>query len=141
MKNYYDQQQELQIALYRLESLKYKKQMYFDRTQPGTMDYSKDNVQGGVHKDIMTEYVIKIEKIDKDIQETQEEIEILDKYLKKMEKSLRTMKSPLEKIFVARYIDGLSVEQVAVKCNYSASHIYRELQIIKRLVEGSKDNE
>jgi hypothetical protein len=141
MKNYYDQQQELQIALYRLESLKYKKQMYFDRTQPGTMDYSKDNVQGGVHKDIMTEYVIKIEKIDKDIQETQEEIEILDKYLKKMEKSLRTMKSPLEKIFVARYIDGLSVEQVATKCNYSASHIYRELQIIKRLVEGGKDND
>lgn len=137
MKNYYDQQQELQTALYRLESLKEKKQLYFNMTQPGTMDYSKDNVQGGVHKDLMTEYVIKIEKIDIEIDEKQKEIELLESYLKKMEKCLRSMKGSLEKVFVARYIDGLNVNQVALRCNYSASHIYKILQVIDKILKGN----
>ena len=138
MKNYYDQQQELQVALYRLESLQNKRQMYFDRTQPGTPDYAKEFVSGGVPKDVMTEYVMKIEKIDIEIAQLLDEIEMLDKYLKKMEKSLRTMKSPLEKIFVARYIDGLPVNQVAIRCSYSPSHIYRELQLIEKILKGSE---
>lgn len=137
MKNYYDQQQELQTALYRLETLKEKRELYFNMTQPGTMDYSKDNVQGGVHKDLMTEYVIKIEKIDIEIEEIQREIELLESYLKKMEKCLRSMKGSLEKVFVARYIDGLNVNQVAVRCNYSASHIYKILQVIDKILKGN----
>ena len=135
MKNYYDQQQELQTALYRLETLKEKRQLYFNMTQPGTMDYSKDNVQGGVHKDLMTEYVIKIEKIDEEISALESEIELLDKYLKKMEQCLRTMKDSTERIFVARYIDNKSVNEIMPIVNYSKSSIYRELQRIEEIIK------
>lgn len=134
MKNYYDQQQELQTALYRLESLKEKREMYFNMTQPGTMDYSKESVDGGVHKDCMTEYVIKIEKIDKDIIKVEHEIEMLNKYLKKMETCLRAMKGIYEKIFVYRYIDGLNVTQITNRVNYSQSDVYRKLQVIERIL-------
>jgi phage shock protein A len=135
MKNYYDQQQELQTALYRLETLKEKKQLYFNMTQPGTMDYSKDNVQGGVHKDLMTEYVIKIEKIDNEIEMLESEIDVLNKYLKKMEQCLRSMKGSMEKIFVARYIDDKSVNQIMHIVNYSKSSVYRELQRIEEIIK------
>ena len=135
MKNYYDQQQELQTALYRLETLKEKRQLYFNMTQPGTMDYSKDNVQGGVHKDLMTEYVIKVEKIDEEIRTLESEIELLDKYLKKMEQCLRTMKDSTERIFVARYIDNKSVNEIMPIVNYSKSSIYRELQRIEEIIK------
>lgn len=135
MKNYYDQQQELQTALYRLDTLKEKREMYFNMTQPGTMDYSKDNVDGGVHKDLMTEYVIKIEKIDDEIKTLESEIDVLNKYLKKMEQCLRSMKGSLEKIFVARYIDNKSVNEIIRIVNYSKSHIYRELQKIENILK------
>jgi phage shock protein A len=134
MKNYYDQQQELQTALYRLETLKEKKKLLFNKTQPGTMDYSKEPVEGGVHKDLMTEYVIKIEKIDKEIEEKEKEIELLSKYLKKMEKCLRTMKGTLEQIFVAKYIDRLPVREIMIKVNYCQSDVYRKLQVIKKIL-------
>ena len=135
MKNYYDQQQELQTALYRLDALKEKREMYFNMTRPGTMDYSKDNVQGGVHKDLMTEYVIKIEKIDNEIEMLESEIDVLNKYLKKMEQCLRSMKGSMEKIFVARYIDDKSVNQIMHIVNYSKSSVYRELQRIEEIIK------
>ena len=137
MKNYYDQQQELQIALYRLESLENKRQILFERTQPSTTDYSKEFVEGGVHKDLMTEYVMKIESLDMEIEDLHREIEMLENYLKKMANSLRSMKDHLNKIFVAKYIDDLDVVEIAEKFNYSASHIYRELQIIRKILKGS----
>lgn len=134
MKNYYDQQQELQTALYRLESLKEKREMYFNMTQPGSVDYSKEPVEGGVHIDSMTEYTIKIEKIDKEIKQVESEIETLNKYLKKMESCLRAMKGIYEKIFVYKYIDGLNVTQIVNRVNYSQSDVYRKLQIIERII-------
>lgn len=137
MKNYYDQQQDLQAALYRLETLKEKKEMYFNMTQPGTMDYSKDNVGGGVHNDLMTEYVMKVEKIDKEIELKEKEIAVLQHYLNKMEKCLRTMKGTLEKIFVAKYIDRLPVYQIMELVNYSQAHVYRELLKIKMILNDS----
>lgn len=139
MKNYYDQQQELQIALYRLEALKNKKEMYFNRTQPGTPDYTKEFVNGGVHKDAMTEYVIQIEKIDKEIEKLEDEIESLESYLKKMEKCLRNMKGVLEKIFVAKYIDNKPVSEITHLCHYSPTDVYRKLQIIKKMIEGGTE--
>ena len=134
MKNYYDQQQELQTALYRLESLKEKKELYFNMTQPGTVDYSKESVDGGVHKDALTEYVSRIEAIDICIERTEHEIEVLKKYLDKMEKCLRNMKGVYEKIFVYKYIDGLNVTQIVNRVNYSQSDVYRKLQVIERII-------
>ena len=137
IKNYYDQQQELNAALLRLKSLEEKREIYFENTQPKAVSV-KDEIPGTIHTDLLTEYVIKIEKIDKDIELLKREIKISKKYLDKIEDCLRKMKDPLAKIFVARYIDGLSVNQMTYRINYSPSDIYRKLAIIRKIIQIDK---
>lgn len=138
IKNYYDQQQELNIAFFKLKSLEEKKEMYFNMTQPKAMSIKNDVIVSGGHNDSFAEYVSKVELIDEKIENTKSEIKILDFYLKKMESSLRKMKGSLEKIFVDKYIDNLSVKKIAIKENYSQSDIYRKLSIIRTIIKDEK---
>jgi hypothetical protein len=82
----------------------------------------------------------KIDKYSKLIEITinfiiEAEIRILEKHLKAMEDSLRKMKGSLEKIFVARYIDGLTINQICRKVNYSRPQVYRKLKIINKIIK------
>ena len=45
------------------------------------------------------------------------------------------MKGALEKIFVAKYIDGLPVNQIAIRVSYSESHVYRLLSQINQIIK------
>lgn len=139
MKNYYDQQQELLAATYRLESLYEKKALYFNETQPKASKVKDVMVDSSrIIQDTFLKYAEKVEEIDKEIELVKEEIEILKKYLKKMEESLRKMKGQLEKIFVAKYIDGLDVRQIAIRVSYSESHVYRLLTTIHQIIKDDK---
>ena len=135
MKNYYDQQQELELAISRLNTLKEKKQLYFEETQPKSKKINGVMVQSSiVNHDKFLEYTSKIETIDEDIEILEKEIKMLEKYLKKMEYNLRHMKGALEKIFVDRYIDGLDVRRIAKKNCYSESNIYELLRKIRKII-------
>lgn len=139
IKNYFDQQQELNTAIFRLKSLEEKREIYFNATQPKATAIKEEVVSTSfINSDSFTNYVIKIEKIDKEIDLIKREIKTLEYYLSQMENVLRKMKGSLEKIFVARYIDGLKVKQIAARVNYSQSHIYRELSIIKKIIQDDK---
>ena len=102
MKNYYDQQQELEIAKERLQTLKEKKLMYFNETQPKSKKINGVMVKSSGHADKFTDYAARIETIDNEIKLLEKEIKMLAEYLKKMEYNLRQMKAPLEKVFVAK---------------------------------------
>ena len=136
MKNYYDQQQDLYMAECRLKSLKDKKQLYFEMTQPKAKAI-KEVMTSSSHtdSDMFTKYASKVELIDIDIQRLEKEIVILKNYLSLMEESLRKMKGALEKIFVAKYIDGLPVNQIAIRVSYSESHVYRLLSQINQIIK------
>lgn len=139
MKNYYDQQMELMAATYRLEALKEKKALYFNETQPKASKIKDVMVDSSrIIEDTFLKYTEKTEEIDKEMELVKEEIEILKKYLKKIEESLRKMKGQLEKIFVAKYIDGLDVRKIAIKFSYSESHIYRLLSTIHQIINDGK---
>lgn len=139
IKNYYDQQQELYTANLRLQTLEEKKKIYFNATQPKATAIKDEIVSTSFYNsDTMSTYVIKIEKIDKEIDILKEEIKTLEYYLRKMEDALRKMEGSLEKIFVAKYIDGLKVKQIARRVHYSPSHIYRELSIINKIIKDDK---
>ena len=72
MKNYYTQLSELKIAKERLNVLEQKKEIYLRRVT-STVSVIKDIVVvGGKAPDKMSEYVIKCEKIDKEIEELKE---------------------------------------------------------------------
>lgn len=139
IKNYFDQQQELNTAIFRLKTLEEKREIYFNATQPKATAIKDEIVSTSfINSDSLTNYVIKIEKIDKEIDLIKREIKTLEYYLSQMENVLRKMKGSLEKIFVAKYIDGLKVKQIATRVNYSQSHIYRELSIIKKIIQDDK---
>ena len=136
MKNYYDQQMELDTVKFRIATLKEKKAMYFTKTQPSSPKFSEKVNSSHVNNEPFLEYASKIEEIDKELEELYKEAEILENYLGKMSSSLKTMRGTLEKIFVARYVDGLSVKRIAEKFCYSESHIYLLLHKIKNIIKG-----
>jgi hypothetical protein len=135
MKNYYDQQLELIMAQLRLKSLLEKRYLYFQITQPGGMNYDTEKVSSSNSNNVFDTYLGKVEEIDKQIEIIEAEIRILEKHLKAMEDSLRKMKGSLEKIFVARYIDGLTINQICRKVNYSRPQVYRKLKIINKIIK------
>ena len=138
MKNYYDQQMELNTVLFRIATLNEKKAVYFNKTQPTSPKFSEKVASSHTDNNAFLQYVEKIEKIDEEIEELKQEKEILEKYLKKMEESLRSMRGILEKIFVSKYIDGLDVKRIAIKFSYSESHIYRLLTTIHQIIKDDK---
>lgn len=139
MKNYYDQQMELMILLNRIETKNEEKAMYFQETQPSSPKYSEKVNSSHKPSETFLRYAEKTAEIDKELEELYKEKEILEKYLKKMEESLRQMKGILEKIFVARYIDGFNVRRIAMKTGYSEPHIYRLLGEVNRRIKGDKE--
>lgn len=138
IKNYYDQQQELSIAKYRLNTLEGKKKIYFNATQPKAVVVKETVVLSTVHADMMTEYTAKIEDIDKKIAILTQEIVLLEQNLSKMEECIRNIKGSLETVFVAKYIDGLKVKQIAKKTDYSESHVYKILSDIREIIKDNK---
>lgn len=138
IKNYYDQMLELKIAKDRLQTLQEKREMYFQATQPGAAKINSDIKAMQTANNAILDYVTKVAKVDKEIEELTKEIEVLEYYLKCMEESLRKMRGTMEKIFVAKYIDGLSVRQICYKTNYSQSHIYRYLSYIEKIIREQK---
>lgn len=138
MKNYYDQQMELNTTLFRIETLNEKKAIYFNDTQPKSPKYGEKVSSSHKPHDSFLEYSDKTKEIDEELEQLYQEKEILEKYLKMMEESLRKMKGILEKIFVAKYIDGLDVRRISLKFNYSESHIYRLLTTIHQIIKDDK---
>lgn len=138
MKNYCDQLNELKIAKNRLKSLKAKKKMYFNMTQPKSAVYFSDTKNTNLNSDAFLDYLCKTEKIDTEINMITNEIKMLNKYLKAMENSLRNMNGSLEKVFVLKYIDGLSVKQICRQLHYSKTHVYRKLSVIRKILKEGK---
>ena len=141
IKNYFDQQQELKVARIRLEYLEEKKHLFYQKTQPKAAAMNKIMVTNGSNTNKFLDYVERIEELDEKITNLKQIISMLEYYLKRMEMSLRIMKGILEKIFVDRYIDNLSVKKIAIKENYSQSDVYRKLSIIRRILKEEKKRE
>lgn len=139
IKNYYDQKHELYIAKIRLQTLLEKRDLYFTITQPRAVNYDSERVTSSPTNNCFDTYLSKIEDIDKQILDVKAEIFILEKNIKIMEISLRKFKNPLEKIFVAKYIDNLTINQMCRKFNYSRPQIYRKLDKIKQIINGTKN--
>ena len=85
MNNYYIQLSELKIAKERLFVLEQKKAMYLRRATSTTSVIKYIVVTGGKAPDKMTEYVIKCEELDKEIEELKKQIAILQKSKKIIE--------------------------------------------------------
>lgn len=139
MNNYYIQLSELKIAKERLFVLEQKKAMYLRRATSTTSVIKDIVVTGGKVPDKMTEYVIKCEELDKEIEELKEEIAILQKSINIMDSYLDDIKykSDLEKqVFILFYKEGKKPDEIANMLPCGIATVYRKLKKIEELLKN-----
>ena len=139
MNNYYIQLSELKIAKERLFVLEQKKAMYLRRITSTTSVIKDIVVTGGKAPDKMNEYVIKCEKIDKEIGELKEEIAILQKGINIMDSYLDEIKykSDLEKqVFILFYKEGKKPDEIANMLPCGIATVYRKLRKIEEKLKN-----
>lgn len=139
MNNYYIQLSELKIAKERLFVLEQKKAMYLRRVTSTTSVIKDIVVTGGKAPDKMNEYVIKCEKIDKEIEELKEEITILQNSINTMDSYLDDIKykSDLEKqVFILFYKEGKKPDEIANMLPCGIATVYRKLRKIEEKLKN-----
>ena len=132
MKNYHDTKCEMELIKLRLEVLKQKKEALRSIAEPKSLVTDKLQVSPGTleHDRKMITYLSLSEPIDKEIEAKQKEYDFLNGKLISMEKALREAKGIQYQIFVMRYVEGLSVRQIARKVHYTREHTYSLLKNI-----------
>lgn len=139
MKNYHDTKCEMELIKLRLEVLKQKKEALRSIAEPKSLVTDKLQVSPGTLEPDrkMITYLSLSEPIDKEIEVKQKEYDFLNSKLISMEKALREAKGIEYQIFVMRYVDGLSVRQIARKVHYTREHTYSLLKnILQNLTKG-----
>ena len=135
MKNYYTQLSELRIAETRLETLEEKKAL-LEAQATKTTGTLKDVVSfGSFSNSKMTDYVIKCEEINKEIEEVTEEIRMLKKGLFQMENILKNISGLTERIFRLYYIENKTPTQISYIIPCDRSTVYRYLDKINKKIK------
>lgn len=130
-----DQLRELEIARERYDSLKEEKKMLQLSVDAEAIKFDKQIVSKGVQDDKMLNYTIKLEKIEKQMDRINQEIQILNEKLVKMQENIRKMDAINYRIFSLHEVEGLNVNQIIARTGYSKTHIYRILQEIDNFLK------
>jgi len=132
MKNYYQQLSELRIAETRLKTLQEKK-MLLEAKVTKTTSTIKDVVAfSNSTNDKMTQYVIKCEELNKQIEELEREIKILRKGLQDMNDILKNISGIEERIFRLYFVENKTPTQISFIIPCDRSTVYRHIKDIKR---------
>lgn len=132
MKNYYQQLSELRIAEARLQTLQEKKAILETKITKVTGSMKEVVTFGGTSSDKMTDYVIKCEEIDKQIEEIKEEIKTLKKGLSLMEDILKHISGIEERVFRLYYIENKNPTQISFIVPCARDTVYRYLRKINK---------
>lgn len=108
-----------------------KKQVIFERTQPGAVKYDGEKVDGGLHINTWDDYIDKTQDLDNQIIVASEIMKARKMILDMSEQDLRNSSNVLDMVFVARYLDRKKVFQIPAIVNYSERQVRRFLRIIR----------
>jgi hypothetical protein len=111
-----------------------EKEHLFARTQPKATQYDKEVVSGGSPSNSFDEYLILKDKkqLDERLEEARSILEDRERLLKLKEIELRKSKDWHDKVYVYKYIDNLSVNEIKYKMHYCRSNIYEILKKIRK---------
>ena len=117
-----------------------RKEELFQRTQPKGIAIDPDRVQGSGDGNPLEEYMIRKEKLglDQKLTEAWSIVESRTLLMERAEANLRMSKGVYDKIYTARYLDGIPVHTIARRLHYSESNVYRILSIIDRKKKHKK---
>lgn len=112
----------------------------FTRTQPNAVRYDKDRVQTSPSNSQFDDYISQKEsrRIDERLKEAKTLLEDREYILHKKEDELRQSMDIHDVIYLYKFVDGMSVNKIAKKLNYSISQIYRYIQIIEDATKCEK---
>lgn len=111
-----------------------EKEHLFIKTQPKATQYDKEVVSGGSPSNTFDDYVIAKEKkqIDERLEEAKSILEDRERLLKLKEEELRQSKDWHDKVYVYKYLDNLSANEIKYKMHYCRSNIYEILKKIRK---------
>ena len=111
-----------------------EKEHLFAKTQPKATQYDKEVVSGGSPSNSFDEYLIVKEKkqIDERLEEAKSILEDRERLLKLKEEELRQSKDWHDKVYVYKYLDNLSANEIKYKMHYCRSNIYEILKKIRK---------
>lgn len=108
-----------------------RKQLLFDRTQPGAIRFEGERVDGGIHKNTWDAYVDKTRELEDKIKVAEELMKARKLILELSEEDLRNSTNTIDIIFVARYLERKKVYQIPAIVNYSERQVVRYLKEIR----------
>ncbi len=112
----------------------WEKERLFTMTQPNAIRYDKDKVQVSPSGSILDKYIEALEEqgIDEKLVTFRQLLEDRERLLKIKECDLRASYDIYDRVYVCRFIDGMSITSISKKINYSRAHVYRIFTDIKR---------
>lgn len=105
-----------------LEYWNSEKEIKFQRTQPKATDTSKELVSGGKRSNILEDYAINTEQIDKEINQLNIKISNLIKYITKELNRIGKYEPITKEIIELRDIQHLSWNQIHLRIKLSESY-------------------
>ena len=118
------------------EAVLLEKERLFTITQPKAITYDKDNVETSPSASMLDNYIIALEekKIEEKLAPYRRLLKDRAQLLEIKERELRKSPDRHDKVYVCRFLDGMSIRSTARHLNYSKSEIYRCLQHIKKKI-------
>ena len=117
-----------------------EKERLFTMTQPNAIQYDRDKVQTTPSGSVLDKYIIALEEsgIDDKIATVRQLFQDRACLLNLKEQELRQSHDKYDRVYVCRYLDGLSITATSKKLNYAKSHVYR---IFDRIRDDLRKNE
>jgi hypothetical protein len=114
-----------------------EKERLFTKTQPNAITYDRDPVQTSPNPNILDDYVIALEteRIDERLEPYRVLLKDRECLLDLKERELRKSPDRYDKIYVCKYLDGMSTNRITKALNYSRAQVYRILKQISKKIK------
>jgi regulator of replication initiation timing len=118
------------------EAVMLEKERLFTRVMPNAINYDKEDVQASIGSNMLEEYILALEKnkVDERLESIKSMLEDRQRLLYMKEQALRKSPEKYDRLYVMRYMDGLSVRQMTRRIHLSKTQIYRILDDIRRKI-------
>lgn len=113
-----------------------EKERLFTITQPKAITYDKDTVQTSPCGDVLDKYVIALEdeKIEERLRPFRELMLNSESLLDVKERELRKSHDRYDRIYVCRFLDGMSIRAISNNLSFSKTEVHRTIQSILKTI-------
>lgn len=118
------------------EAVMLEKERLFTRVMPNAINYDKEDIQTSISSNMLDEYILALErnKVDERLESIKSMLADRQRLLTMKEQALRKSPDKNDRLYVMRYLDGMSVRQITRRMHLSKTQIYRILDEIRQKI-------